>query len=67
MTGLIRGSTHVKCNKNFRIHENIPFLMYNLSKYNSHLFLREVVADDSIFDSSESLTSFYKIITVNET
>ena len=41
--------------------------MKNISKCDSHLFLREYVPDSSIFDSAESLLSFYKPITANET
>ena len=41
--------------------------MHNLSKYDSHLFLRELVPDNGIFHSAESFISFYKTITVSET
>ena len=33
----------------------------------THLFLRELVPDNGIFDSAESFKSFYKTITVKET
>ena len=67
MTGNIRGFIHVERNKNFTIPKHIPIVMHNLSKYDSHLFLRELSPDNSIFDSAESFISFNKTIIVNET
>ena len=60
MTGNIRGYTVAECNKNFRIPKNVPIVMHNHSKYDSHLFLKELVPDNDIFDAAESLYYFIR-------
>ena len=55
MTVNIRGFTDPKCNKNFRILKHIPIVTHNIAKYDSHSFLRELVPNNGIFDSSGSL------------
>ena len=55
MTGNIHGFTHAECNKNFRIPKFIPIVMHNVSKYDSNLFLRELIDDNWYFDSAESI------------
>ena len=67
MTGNIHVFTHVEYNESFVNPKQIPIVMHNLSKYDSHLFLKELAPDNGIFDSAESFISFYKTITVNET
>ena len=45
-----------------RIPKHIPVVMHNLSKEESHLFLRALVHDNGIFDAVEGFTLFYKTI-----
>ena len=59
MTGVIRGFAHAEFDKNFRIPKLIPFVMHNLSKYDSYLFLRELVPNNGILDSAEGFVLFY--------
>ena len=63
----IRRFNQAECKRNFRISKHIHYVLHNLSKYYSHLFLKELVPDIGILDSAESLIYFYKTMTVNET
>ena len=43
-TGQYRGAAHNRCNLNHRIPSHIPVIFHNLSKYDAHLFIRELAS-----------------------
>ena len=43
-TGRYRGPAHTKCNLQYKIPSHIPVVLYNLSGYDAHLFIRELAA-----------------------
>lgn len=43
VTGKYRGPAHVQCNLMFRVCPFIPVFFHNLSNYDSHLFIQELV------------------------
>ena len=43
-TGQYRGAAHNRCNLNHRIPSHIPVVFHNLSKYDAHLFIRELAS-----------------------
>ena len=46
-TGIYRGATHSLCNLRYKIPSYIPAVFHNLSGYDAHLFVRELVAHTS--------------------
>ena len=44
-TGKYRGAAHNKCNLAYRIPSYIPVVFHNLSKYDAHLFIRELAEE----------------------
>ena len=49
-TGKYRGAAHSRCNLAHRIPNHIPVVFHNLSKYDAHLFIRELAEE---FDVNE--------------
>ena len=50
-TGRYRGSTHTKCNLQYKIPSYIPIMFHNLSGYDAHLFIKELAA--SLMDGAK--------------
>ena len=46
-TGLYRGPAHSLCNLRYKIPSYIPVVFHNLSRYDAHLFIRELGAHTS--------------------
>jgi len=42
-TGRLRGADHSKCNLDYKVNKFIPVFVYNLSKYDCHLFIQELL------------------------
>ena len=42
-----RGSTHTKCNLQYKIPSYIPIVFHNLSRYDAHLFIKELAASST--------------------
>ena len=41
-TGAYRGSAHNECNRKYRLTHEVPILFHNFSKYDAHLFIKEL-------------------------
>lgn len=39
--GEFRGVAHMSCNSNYQESRTIPIVMYNLSRYDTHLFIKK--------------------------
>ena len=69
-TGRYRGAAHSKCNLKYSIPNFIPIVFHNLSKYDSHLFIRELARvfnkEDigCIAENKEKYISFYVKINI---
>ena len=46
-TGRYRGPAHTKCNLQYKIPSYIPIVFHNLSGYDAHLFIKELVASST--------------------
>ena len=64
-TGKYRGAAHNKCNLNYRKPKIIPVVMYNLSGYDSHLFIKNLGFTegniDCIANKDEKYITFSKL------
>ena len=47
LTGNYRGCAHKKCNTKFRLNHEVSVIFHNFSKYDSHLFIKELTALES--------------------
>lgn len=66
-TGKFRGPAHGACNLKFKDTRTIPVLMHNLSRYDAHLFIKQLAVAMSgnvtiIPQNSEEYISFTKIV-----
>lgn len=52
-TGKIRGRAHIGCNKKFYLETEVPVFFHNISKYDAHLFIEELLK----FEQNESYIS----------
>ena len=43
MTGKYRGPAHNTCNTKYHLHHEVPVFFHNFSKYDSHLFITELI------------------------
>ena len=41
-TGKYRGSAHWSCNINHKLTKNVPVIIHNLKRYDSHLIMQEI-------------------------
>lgn len=69
LTGAYRGPAHNKCNLDYKIPTFFPIFLHNFSKYDSHLFIRELISAeggsiDVIPVNKEVFLSLRKKITV---
>ena len=46
-TGRYRGPAHTKCNLQYKIPSYIPIVFHNLSRYDAHLFIKELAASST--------------------
>ena len=69
-TGRYRGPAHNKCNLKYRKPKFIPVVFHNLSRYDSHLFIKKLGSPneniDCIPNNEEKYISFSKNIKVGE-
>ena len=62
LSGKMRGTAHNKCNLEYRVPKFFPVVMYKLSGYDSHLFIKKLTGDVSCIPSNEEkYISFSKI------
>lgn len=47
ITGRYRGCAHTQCNLKYRLKHEVPVIFHNFSKYDSHLFIKELCQLDS--------------------
>ena len=47
-TGAYRGSAHNGCNRKYRLTHEVPILFHNFSKYDAHLFIKELCELESV-------------------
>lgn len=67
LTGCFRGPAHVHCNLNFQDSRTIPVVMHNLSKYDAHLFIKQLASqmdgDISVLaNNSEEYITIRKVV-----
>lgn len=53
VTGKIRVRAHIGCNKKFYLETEVPVFFHNISKYDAHLFIEELLK----FEQNESYIS----------
>ncbi|XP_055309150.1 uncharacterized protein LOC129573030 [Sitodiplosis mosellana] len=70
LTGRYRGPAHQACNLQFQDSHVVPVIMHNLSGYDSHLFIRELAANNIINGdvsiipaNAEQYIAFTKVVT----
>ena len=70
LTGKYRGAAHNSCNLKFRLPKFYPVIFYNLSGYDSHLFIKNLGKSegkiDCIPNNEEKYISFTKEILVDK-
>lgn len=70
LSGKFRGAAHNRCNLNYTIPSYIPVFFHNLSGYDSHLFVKELGADEEtikiIPSNEERYISFSKKVNNTE-
>lgn len=45
LTGNFRGVAHSNCNLNFKLNNVVPVVIHNLSRYDAHLFIKELTSE----------------------
>ena len=69
-TGKYRGPTHRNCNLRYKIPSHIPVIFYNLSAYDTHLFIRELGKETTkigvITENKEKYISFTTNVMIDE-
>ena len=72
-TGRYRGHAHTKCNLQYTIPSYIPIVFHNLSRYGTHLFIKELAASSTdggkmgvIAKNKEDYISFSIKVEVNQ-
>ncbi|KAK4882447.1 hypothetical protein RN001_005766 [Aquatica leii] len=70
LTGLYRGPAHSVCNINYKIPRFVPIFFHNLSNYDSHMFVKDIVLKkeeiDVIAQNKEKYISFSKKVHVDD-
>ena len=57
-TGKYRGPAHRSCNLNYKVPSYIPVVFHNLSGYDAHLFIKEMVKCSTDGKNKENYISF---------
>jgi len=69
-TGRFRGAAHNGCNLNYKASNFIPVIFHNLSRYDSHLFIKKLARNgekiNSLPNNEEKYISFSKEVVVDE-
>ena len=72
-TGDYRGPAHNKCNLKYRLNHEVPIFFHNFSKYDAHLFIRELTELESdknvqiIPSNTETYISVIKSVKLDRT